>query len=86
MPKVFSREMWLMCSTDVIKHFIFSVYAYKKEDFSYSIKCTKYNSYAKLLSQKKKKKANLMRCTNFCVWYFQITIVYQSKELLLFSN
>lgn len=56
MPKVFSREMWLMCSTDVIKHFIFSVYAYKKEDFSYSIKCTKYNSYAKLLSQKKKKK------------------------------
>lgn len=55
MPKVFSREMWLMCSTDVIKHFIFSVYAYKKEDFSYSIKCTKYNSYAKLLSQKKKK-------------------------------
>lgn len=54
MPKVFSREMWLMCSTDVIKHFIFSVYAYKKEDFSYSIKCTKYNSYAKLLSQKNK--------------------------------
>lgn len=59
MPKVFSREMWLMCSTDVIKHFIFSVYAYKKEDFSYSIKCTKYNSYAKLLSQKKKKKSKL---------------------------
>lgn len=56
MPKVFSREMWLMCSTDVIKHFIFSVYAYKKEDFSYSIKCTKYNSYAKLLSPPKKKK------------------------------
>lgn len=48
-----------MCSTDVIKHFIFSVYAYKKEDFSYSIKCTKYNSYAKLLSQKKKKKSKL---------------------------
>lgn len=59
MPKVFSREMWLMCSTDVIKHFIFSVYAYKKEDFSYSIKCTKYNSYAKLLSQKKKKKSKI---------------------------
>lgn len=59
MPKVFSREMWLMCSTDVIKHFIFSVYAYKKEDFSYSIKCTKYNSYAKLLSQKKKRKSKL---------------------------
>lgn len=59
MPKVFSREMWLMCSTDVIKHFIFSVYAYKKEDFSYSIKCTKYNSYAKLLSQKKKKRSKL---------------------------
>lgn len=59
MPKVFSREMWLMCSTDVIKHFIFSVYAYKKEDFSYSIKCTKYNSYAKLLSQKKKKRSKI---------------------------
>lgn len=53
MLKMFSREMWLMCSTDIIKHFIFSVYAWK-EEFGYSIKCTKYNSYAKLLSQKKK--------------------------------